>query len=267
MSNTDEITVEASVSNNIGVSVNAEYTGGMSSASWGTITGTLSDQIDLQNALDLKANLTDIPDTSMYATKIEVDEELLQKQNQLTDEQIVACNSGITNVQVELINSHDAEIGNLQVDVSSLQSDKADKSTTYTKTEIDTNFAFKTSVPTKTSQLTNDSNFIVNGGDIETDYVTVAYGSNDYGAYIETDTARICLCQNQGLVPDYDNDALLSVFEVDNPLIRLSNNVAYTVVDSGNISTYLTNYATTSYVDDKIGDISTVLDTINGESV
>jgi len=236
---------------------------------WGNIKGTLSDQTDLQAALDLKANKTDIPTVPANVSAFTNDAGYLTEHQDISgkaDKSTTLAGYGITDAYTK------TELDSKGYLTSYTETDPvytADKPNLALKSDIPdvSGYALKSGIPTKTSQLTNDSNFIINGGDIKTDYVTVTYGVNDYGAYIETDTARICLCQNQGLVADYDNDALLSVFEVDNPLIRLSNNVAYTVVDSGNISTYLTNYATTSYVDDKIGDISTALDTINGESV
>lgn len=43
--------------------------GDTTSAEWGTITGNISSQTDLKNALDNKANLSDIPDVSSFITK------------------------------------------------------------------------------------------------------------------------------------------------------------------------------------------------------
>lgn len=92
------------------------------SANWGNITGVLSNQTDLQNALNLKANIADIPtDTSQltndsgfitsaaltgYATESYVDSGLSQKQNTLTVNQLNAVNSGITSVLVGQISTN-----------------------------------------------------------------------------------------------------------------------------------------------------------------
>lgn len=79
----------------------------------------------------------------------------------------------------------------------------------YTKTQADSTFLPKTTeIPTKTSQLTNDSGFITS---IPDEYVT--------------NTEMTEYAQPKG------------------------------------------DYATTSYVDEKIGDINSILDTINGEVV
>lgn len=47
--------------------------GTASSVDWGNVTGTLANQTDLQNALDSKANTTDIPDLTGYLTTSEGD--------------------------------------------------------------------------------------------------------------------------------------------------------------------------------------------------
>lgn len=92
------------------------------SANWGNITGVLSNQTDLQNALNLKANIADIPTATSqltndsgfitsaaltgYATESYVDSGLSQKQNTLTANQLNAVNSGITSALVGQISTN-----------------------------------------------------------------------------------------------------------------------------------------------------------------
>lgn len=80
---------------------------------WGAITGTLSDQTDLQDALDLKANAADV------YTKSEADDLLDLK-----------ADKADSYIKEELDGIFDA--------VDNALSTKADKSSTYTKTETNT---------------------------------------------------------------------------------------------------------------------------------
>ena len=136
----------------------------------------------------------------------------------------------------------------------------------YTKTEANEVFLPKTTViPTKTSELTNDSGFITS---IPEEYVTntemtgYAQPKGDYALKSE-------------LFSKSYNDL------TDKPTIP--SNTSELTNDSGFITgipaEYITQaemqeyaqpkgeYATTTYVDGKIGNIDTILDSINGEVV
>lgn len=143
-------------------------------------------------------------------------------------------------------------------DVNTALDLKADKSDTYTKTEVNSlipdtsdfvtaddvssTYATKDALPTKTSQLSNDSGFITDiSGKVDksttTDYITAEYGTNDYGIKLsvsnDSASADLCICENQGLVSGYDDSAVLMVAESANPLVRNDGTNAYTVVDTG----------------------------------
>lgn len=127
---TSDNTVNVGIKAGTGISIDDDGTiaNTQTSAEWGNITGTLSNQTDLQNALN-------------------------GKQASLSDTQLNAVNSGITTSKVStydgynqrITDNHD-DINTMTVDISDLQTNKADKATTlsgygiadaYTKTEID----------------------------------------------------------------------------------------------------------------------------------
>lgn len=72
-----------------------------SNASWGNISGTLSNQTDLQAVLDSKADASDIPDVSIFATKSEIPTdyatkiELEAKQDTLTAGENITIENGV----------------------------------------------------------------------------------------------------------------------------------------------------------------------------
>lgn len=102
-----------------------------------------------------------------------------------------------------------------------------------------------TNTPTNVSTFTNDAGYLTEHQDISgkvdkvttTDYVTVTLDTNNYGIAFnvenDTNSAKLCICENQGLITGYDSDAILSVFETDNPLIRYSTSTGYTILDTG----------------------------------
>ena len=136
----------------------------------------------------------------------------------------------------------------------------------YTKTEANESFLPKTTViPTKTSELTNDSGFITS---IPEEYVT----NTEMTAYAQP---KGDYALKSELFSKSYNDL------TDKPTIP--TNTSQLTNDSGFITEipteYITQaemqeyaqpkgeYATTTYVDGKIGNIDTILDTINGEVV
>ena len=136
----------------------------------------------------------------------------------------------------------------------------------YTKTEANEAFLPKTTViPTKTSELTNDSGFITS---IPEEYVT----NTEMTAYAQP---KGDYALKSELFSKSYNDL------TDKPTIP--TNTSELTNDSGFITSipaeYITQaemqeyaqpkgeYATTTYVDGKIGNIDTILDSINGEVV
>lgn len=95
--------------------LNGSVVSDASKPEWGNIEGEITSQTDLQAALDSKANTSDIPDVSNfatkseiptdYATKTEVTNGLATKQNTLSTAQLNAVNSGITSAKVTEINA------------------------------------------------------------------------------------------------------------------------------------------------------------------
>lgn len=112
----------------------------------------------------------------------------------------------------------------------------------YTKTEADEAFLPKTTViPTKTSELTNDSGFITSIPDeyvTDTEMTEYAQPKGDYALKSELFSKNYNDLTNKPTIPTKTSD--------------LTN-------DSG--------FTTTAYVDSQIGDISSILDAINGEVV
>lgn len=100
------------------------------SAEWGNITGTLSDQTDLNNVLSTKANvattLAGYGIVDSY-TKNETDLLLVNKQDELSQNQLNAVNSGITSDKVNTYDGYAAQINA-----------KADINDVYTKDEVNT---------------------------------------------------------------------------------------------------------------------------------
>lgn len=152
----------------------------------------------------------------------------------------------------------------------------------YTKTEADEAFLPKTTViPTKTSDLTNDSGFITS---IPDEYVT----QTEMVEYAQPKGEYVTNMKLQEYAQPKGDYALKSeLFSksyndlTDKPTIP--TNTSELTNDSGFITSipeqYATtsyvqayaqpkgNYATTEYVDGQIGDISSILDNINGEVV
>lgn len=99
------------------------------SAEWGNITGTLSAQTDLQNALNAKANVADIPTATSdltndsgfitsaaltpYATQNYVNTALSNKQDTLTQTQLDAVNSGANSTNIGQIATNTSDIADI----------------------------------------------------------------------------------------------------------------------------------------------------------
>lgn len=116
------------------------------SAEWGNITGTLSDQTDLNNVLGTKADvattLAGYGIVDSY-TKDEIDSLLVNKQDELSQNQLNAVNSGITFDKVSTYDGYAAQINA-----------KADANDVYTKTYIDNTYATISSLTNHTSDTT-----------------------------------------------------------------------------------------------------------------
>ena len=136
----------------------------------------------------------------------------------------------------------------------------------YTKTEADEAFLPKTTViPTKTSELTNDSGFITS---IPEEYVTntemtgYAQPKGDYALKSELFSKSYNDLTDKPTIPsntsELTNDSGF-ITEIPAEYITQAEMQEYAQPKG--------EYATTTYVDGKIGNIDTILDTINGEVV
>lgn len=99
---------------------------------WGFITGDIEAQLDLQQALNNKADKSEIPSLDGYATKQYVDSGLAQE--------VTARNLAIANYHDDTKADKSTTYTKSEADTaisSHHDSTKADKSTTYTKTEVD----------------------------------------------------------------------------------------------------------------------------------
>ena len=136
----------------------------------------------------------------------------------------------------------------------------------YTKTEADEAFLPKTTViPTKTSELTNDSGFITS---IPEEYVTntemteYAQPKGDYALKSELFSKSYNDLTDKPTIPtktsELTNDSGF-ITEIPAEYITEAEMQEYAQPKG--------EYATTTYVDGKIGNIDTILDSINGEVV
>lgn len=136
----------------------------------------------------------------------------------------------------------------------------------YTKTEADEAFLPKTTViPTKTSELTNDSGFITS---IPEEYVTntemtgYAQPKGDYALKSELFSKSYNDLTDKPTIPsntsELTNDSGF-ITEIPAEYITQAEMQEYAQPKG--------EYATTTYVDGKIGNIDTILDSINGEVV
>lgn len=136
----------------------------------------------------------------------------------------------------------------------------------YTKTEANEAFLPKTTViPTKTSELTNDSGFITSIPDeyvTNTEMTTYAQPKGDYALKSELFSKSYNDLTDKPIIPtktsELTND---SGFITSIPAQYATTSYVQAYAQPKG------NYATTEYVDGKIGDISSILDTINGEVV
>lgn len=136
----------------------------------------------------------------------------------------------------------------------------------YTKTEANEAFLPKTTtIPTKTSELTNDSGFITS---IPEEYVTntemTAYAQpkGDYALKSELFSKSYNDLTDKPTIPtntsELTNDSGF-ITEIPTEYITQAEMQEYAQPKG--------EYATTTYVDGKIGNIDTILDSINGEVV
>ena len=136
----------------------------------------------------------------------------------------------------------------------------------YTKTEANEAFLPKTTViPTKTSELTNDSGFITS---IPDEYVTntemtdYAQPKGDYALKSDLFSKSYNDLTDKPTIPtktsELTNDSGF-ITEIPAEYITQAEMQEYAQPKG--------EYATTTYVDGKIGNIDTILDTINGEVV
>ena len=136
----------------------------------------------------------------------------------------------------------------------------------YTKTEADEVFLPKTTViPTKTSELTNDSGFITSIPDeyvTQTEMVGYAQPKGDYALKSELFSKSYNDLTDKPTIPsntsELTNDSGF-ITEIPAEYITQAEMQEYAQPKG--------EYATTTYVDGKIGNIDTILDTINGEVV
>lgn len=124
---------------------------------WGVIQGNISDQTDLQNALDAKADAADV------YTKTEADNLLAQKAD---------ADSVYTKTETDSLLADKADTDDVysKTDVNNLLSGKADADTVYTKTETDTLLGAKADVGDSYTKAEEDALLAVkaNSADVYT---------------------------------------------------------------------------------------------------
>ena len=169
----------------------------------------------------------------------------------------------------------------------------------YTKDNIDKtleDYAFKADIPTKTSQLTNDSGFLTS---IPSEYITESELEeqnyiteeevNELLENVNTEKlAHVFLTKEEysALTNEEKNDESKLYIITDADEVDISSYATKAYVDEAieniNLSAYAlktempikvsqltndSNYATTSYIDNLIGDVGALLDTLNGEVI
>lgn len=201
---------------------------------WGAISGTLSNQTDLQNALNAKANTSDIPlstsqltNDSGFVTSGYVDDALSGKQDKITYEDPLDAHSVTTELDPwqgdpefrvdDAINEvHREALEALSgVDaVSGALSGKQDAITNDNKLDYGLLSGTPT-IPLSTSQLTNDSGFTTSGyvdgavsGKLDkTDYVApykLPYDgvSSPNGTWFQEDIGTTMTWSNTEIIPN-----------------------------------------------------------------
>lgn len=208
--------------------------GGSSSVAWGGITGTLSDQTDLNTALAAKANSADLATVATSGSY-----------NDLTNKPTIPTVNNATLT--------------IQKNGSTVKTFTANASSNVTA---------NITVPTKTSDLTNDSGYLttVAWGDVtgKPTFATVATS----GSYNDL--------SNKPTIPaaqvNSDWDAASGVAQILNKptLATVATSGSYndlsgkpTIPTAGTISSGSTGYATGGDVYTAIGNVETILSTLN----
>ena len=131
-------------------------------------------------------------------------------------------------------------------------------------------------VPTNTSELNNDSGFLTS---IPSEYVTETEmneaianvssgGSVDLSGYATKDelNTKANISDIPTNTSELNNDSGFLTSIPSEYVTETEMNEAISNISSGG-SVDLTGYATTIYVDNKIGDVNSILDNINGEVI
>ena len=172
-------TVEKDVPNNA-VFTDTTYTAGtgieitaenvinntQTSAEWGNITGTMTDQTDLKNALDLKANASDIPDLTNYVTKTDYATSSTGGVVKINTTNGLNISSGELTGNAKSYVNYSSAPNSLVIAKGTLENvitgkglvSSSSLSTVATSGSY-TDLSNKPTIPTKTSDLTNDSEF------------------------------------------------------------------------------------------------------------
>ncbi len=160
-------------------------------AEWGAITGTLSSQTDLQNALNQKANSTDIPlstsqltNDSNFVNQTTLDTALSGKQNIITNDNklnyyLISGTPTIPLSTSQLTNDSDFQTS---TDVASAISGKQNLITADNKLDYSL-LSGTPSIPLSTSELVNDSDFATSSY-INTQITSATSGKLDKVDYV-----------------------------------------------------------------------------------
>lgn len=230
-----------------------------------------------------KIDLTD------YYTKEQVDTKLEDKQSKLNEAQLKAVNSGITSEKVTQIDTNSSDIANLKTD-------KQDKLKVGENINIADDNTISAVVPTKTSDLTNDSGFIdstkldtelgkkqdsltanqlaaVNSGITAEKVTDIATNKSDIATLETSKQDKLSdsqlLAINSGATEDKINQIGLNTTAIENKQDKLTE-TQLTAVNSGITDTKVaqisTNATNITALQEQIGNIDTLLTQLDSGS-
>ena len=206
--NQDVIVVEMSGRGPIGPRGRQGEPGPAGPSEWGVIQGNISDQTDLQNALDSKANV------GVSYTKAEDDALLAQKAD---------ADSVYTKTETDslLADKADADSVYTKTEVNTLLSGKADADTVYTKTETDTLLDAKADVGDSYTKTEEDTLLAVKAN--SADVYTKTETDTLLGDKADADTVYTKTETDSLLADKADADDVYTKDDVDDALAEKAN--------------------------------------------
>ena len=221
------------------------------SAEWGNITGTMTDQTDLKNALDLKANASDIPDLTNYVTKTDYATSSTGGVVKINTTNGLKISSGELNGNEKSYTNYSSAPNSLVIAKGTLENVITGKGLVQSSSLASvatsgsyTDLSNKPTIPTKTSDLSNDSEFKSVGIGDSHDYATEdIYIEKQYNYF----TNNVVISDNLNNVGinfswagQYDEPSNMQLDTTDYPYDQ-----EIPIIESANYGLYFKHYMTT----------------------